>query len=389
MAKPSTSTTPFLKASDYIDGFIKLGYKFRLNLCSDLIEVNGKPITDELAKKIRVQMMDLGFRDARIVEDVYTAHAYDNSYHPVKDYLTHLPAYDGSPYILTLSQCFNNSDGLFYTWLRRWMIGAIAKVIGGEQNPMLILDGPQGIGKSLFARWLCSGIPYFFIEGNIDTDGKDSYIRLASKWIWEVGEVGATLRRSDREALKNFLTMGEVTVRKSYGKHDMVKPAMASFIGTVNNEGGILDDPTGNRRFLICHLENIDWGTYTQMPINMIWSEAYSAYLMGEQWTLTNDEKILAEENNQKYEVEDPIEIVLKDNFDINPARIDWWVSTATITAILQDKGIKFTSPKALQMALAATLKKMGLNKKRVNQRGMDISGYIGLEVSFPGPKIP
>jgi hypothetical protein len=371
------------KTKDFLGTLKQLGYSFRLNSCSDQVEVNGKPITDGLNAKIQTQMADKGFWNATFLDRVILAEAYDNQYHPVKEYLTSLPGHDGGNYIKQLAECFDNPDGLFPNWIRKWMIGAIARVVEGSQNPMLILDGPQNIGKSLFAKWLCSGIPQYFCEGNIDTNDKDSYIRLASKWIWEVGEVGATLRKSDREALKNFLTLGVVTVRKSYGRHDLIKPTLASFIGTVNNEGGLLDDPTGSRRFLICHLNSIDWQTYIDMDINKLWSEAYSAYLTGESWALTIDERNLSEKNNEEYQVEDPIELVLHDHYFIEPARVDWWSSTLEITRVLQEAGIHYPTSKALQMAMAGTLKKIGLKQNRPVISNQKISGWQGIKDKF------
>ena len=105
--------------------------------------------------------------------------------------------------------------------------------VGRDDEITLVLDGPQGIGKSFLVRWLCPKERYY-IEGGINTEDKDSLIRLASKWIWEVGELQATTRKADREALKDFISRRDVTVRPAYGRYDIVKPALASFIVTIN-----------------------------------------------------------------------------------------------------------------------------------------------------------
>jgi predicted P-loop ATPase len=61
------------------------------------------------------------------------------------------------------------------------------------------------------------------------------------------------------EALKWFLTLETVTVRRPYGHFDLDKPALASFIGTVNDDGaGFLTDVTGNRRFRPTSLTTIN-----------------------------------------------------------------------------------------------------------------------------------
>lgn len=46
--------------------------------------------------------------------------------------------------------------------------------------------------------------------------------------------------------------MQEITLRKAYTKYDITKPAITSFIGTINEDGaGFLTDTTGNRRYVI------------------------------------------------------------------------------------------------------------------------------------------
>jgi hypothetical protein len=62
-----------------------LGFTFRLNLCSDSIEVNGHKISDVMAAEIRTALRDSGLtKKIPYAEDAYVAHAKKNSYHPVK-----------------------------------------------------------------------------------------------------------------------------------------------------------------------------------------------------------------------------------------------------------------------------------------------------------------
>lgn len=373
---PKTQTTHI---ADYIAWMKSFGYSFRLNEITDQVEVNGIPLTDELFSKIEYQLIEKGFSNERFARVAIGASAFDNRYNPIKEYLSKLP-YDGGHYFDQLTACFDNPDRLISVYLRKWMLGAVAKTISGAQNRMLILDGPQGVGKSLFVKWLCSGVPDYFAEGSIDADNQDTRIRLTTKWIWEVGELGATFRKSDREALKNLITMQNMTFRRPYGHFDRTKPVLANLIGTINNEGGFLDDPTGSRRFMICEVKHIDWKTYTQIDINQLWGEIFAAFLAGEDTEFTDEQKKQTETNNQKYEIEDPIEVVLKDKFRINPGDLTLWTSTAELMYVLQDRVGKFSSAKAFQMALATTCKKLGLEKGLQNNQ----RGYYGI-----GSKIP
>jgi hypothetical protein len=371
------------KSKDYLLALKQLGYSFRMNDINDKIEVNHIPITDEKAGEIRAKMRDGGFYRSHEVEDVYAWEASKNRYHPIKDYLLSI-SWDGTPYISQLASYFNDRYGMWPVWLRKWLIGACAKVFEAEQNPMLVMDGPQGVGKSEFARWIGSPMMDYFIEAPIDTDDKDSNIRLISFWIWEVSELGATTRKADYEALKGFLTTRKVTVRKPYGRHDISKPALASFVGTINNSSGIFSDPTGSRRFLVSKIEDINWDYSVEIEPEHVWAEAMAAYLANESWKLTKSEYQKSCDINEDYDVADPIEDLVKKFFDLDVNRDDWWIPTSDILAILQDptKGALRGSSRSNAMGLAYVMTKLGHEKKmRTNNIGQKVRGYTGIQL--------
>jgi len=367
-----TLTAPLMNAqpkrvmsSEYITALAALGYQFRMNVCTDRTEVNEEPLSDVKAAEIRARMRDFGFEHAMRFEDAYTAAALANLYHPVQAYLDDL-TWDGNDYIDRLASYFPDLRGVFPVFLRRWLIGAVAKAYRAEQNRMLVLDGPQNVGKSHFAQWLCSPLAVLFVEGPIDPDNKDHHVRLINSWIWEVSELGSTTRRADQEALKHFLTVRQVTVRKPYGKFDMIKPALASFIGTVNNEAGILSDPTGNRRFMVVHLVDIDWH-YTDVDIHQVWAQAKALFDAGETWQLEGQEATLAQDANAEYEIEDPLLSYILQRFGITGDPVDR-VPTAQILKELHIDGWRLHTPKAESMALASIFK--------TEQRFCDVLSY-------------
>ena len=364
-----------LSSTEYVQELTHLGYSFKMNECNDKIEINNQPITDPVAALIRSQMRDAGFHYTTVMEDAYHAHAYKNRYHPVRDYLNQL-TYDGGEHIKQLAEHFIDRDNIFPLLLRRWLIGAVAKAYAGKQTPMLTLDGGQGIGKSHWVRWICP-LPAYFIEGSINPDDKDTWVRLASKWVWEVSELGSTTRKADREALKAFISTEWVTVRKAWGRHDMEKPALSSFIGTINNEIGFLSDPTGHRRFITAHLDSINW-SYTDLDLDAIWSEARAAFLGGEPWILTPDEQKLVNAVNVRYEIEDPIEGMLLMEFEITNDPNDW-LSTRDILKMLEERGLKGNT-RGNSMMVASTMTRLGLERGRgYNIKNQRVWGYFGI----------
>jgi putative DNA primase/helicase len=342
-----------------------LGYRFRFNEVTDRIEVNGEPITDVLQAQIRAQMRDKRHKSMSAIEDAYTAEAWRNRYHPVRDYFAGLQ-WDGQPNIDKLASHFTDRHGVFPLYLRRWLIGAVAKLYERDaRNFMLVLDGAQYIGKSRFVRWLCPLDGYFF-EGPLNTDDKDTWIRLTSIFVWELSELDATTKKADRAALKDFVTRHDVTIRRPYAKHDVIKPALASLIGSINEEGpGFLNDPTGNTRFAVVNLTEIDFG-YTALDLDQIWAEAYTAYQAGEQWELTPFERQQQAEINAEYESEPTIDGMIYKYYNLDPA-LDEWTPGIDIILNLEFYGLKDNQRGSL-MELARFMKKAGHERRRIRR---------------------
>lgn len=362
-----------------------LGYEFKLNSCMDMIEVNGHAITDILAAEIRMRLRDVGLaKKLAAAEDAYIAEAKKNAYHPVRDYLDAL-VWDKTDHISALGDCLISSDppivyrsgeqrALPYVYLYRWLIGAVAKVYSGGQNPMLVWDGGQGIGKSTLAKWLCPLADYF-LEGPINVSDKDSDIRLISQWIWEVAELDATTRKADQSALKSFVTKEVVTVRKAYGRHDLKKLAMCSMIGTVNNTSGFLADESGSRRFNITRLDRID-RRYQLLDKDQIWAQAKALYFEGEAWQLVGEEAKAQAQLNRRYEVESVLSDWLDRAFEFGDFEEQY--SVADVLRALAADDVKVSGSERGQTMEIARLLKL----KRCRKLELDFGNrWVGLHL--------
>lgn len=352
-----------------VDRLATLGFTFRLNLCGGHVEVNGRQLDEITMAEIRVALRDNGMaKQIAAAEDAYVAEAKKNSYHPVREYLDSL-VWDGADYITRLTSYMRSNDPpivygsgvkapLHHVYLYRWLIGAAAKAYTGAQNPMLVWDGPQGCGKSTAARWLCP-LPGYFIEGAINVSDKDSLVRLASAWLWEVAELDATTRKADQSALKDFITKEVVTVRKSYGRSDFRGPALASLIGTLNNTSGFLADESGSRRFMITRLEYIDLH-YQDIDVNQVWAQAVAVYRDGEHWQLQGEEAAAQAKHNEGYEIETTLTDWLDRSFDFHPD-YDTPYTLADILVAMEADGYKVSgSERSQAMEMSRVLKRRG-----------------------------
>ena len=323
---PAATSSPAIetknpKTKDFERGFTVLGYQFALNTLDDSIECNGQPLNAGREAEIMNRMRDLGLPQRDWIQLAFTQMAHKNSYHPIQKMLND-NEWDGTDWITELCDehlRFASRIGTFgKTAIRKWIVGAVGRVMKSSQNFMLVLDGPQGVGKSTLARWLCPDQRYF-IEGPINPEDKDSLLRLATKLVWEVGELQATTRRADREALKHFVTTQEITIRKAYGRYDITKPVLCSLIGTVNEDGGgFLTDPTGSRRFVIAELDWVDleW-LRTNNVCNQLWAQAYTLWQGGETNQLSAIDELMRQTINSEYETASLLQLLFHEHFEI------------------------------------------------------------------------
>ena len=370
------------KPSHYMKALEGMGYSFSVNTMNDMLYANGSRLSDLLISKIMTGLREYDYKAKDVAMDTIASMALDHQFHPIKDYLESL-TWDGEDHIALASIYFQDKDNVFYEVLKRWLIGTVGKVMGprpGQQHPMMVLDGPQGIGKSRFVWWLGSPLPGFYIQNSINTMDKDFLILLCSKWVWEVEELGATLRKSDIESLKAFLSKEIINVRKPYGRDEIVKPATASFIGTINSSGGFLADPTGHRRFRVVNLQRIDWSYDKAVNINQVWAQAVALLKAGETWELEKSAQEKVTEINNRYEVDDPLFYDIVKTFTIEPENKDLQISTAEIIRILRNNGAGVGgSDQQLAQRIANIVQKMGCESGRVRINDRQVRAWIGV----------
>jgi len=382
-----------LKSDQYIEILTEMGYTFQMLELDETLHINGQPASDGIEAKIRAQMRDAGYKHVNIIRDVYVAHAFDNKFNPIKDYLIGL-RWDGKDRIDELVRHFEDTRRtkncpapMFGLWLKKWMAGAIAKVLApnGYQNPMLVLvssifynDGQvlaaQGKGKSYWAKWMCSGLPDYFLSSDVNPRDKDYFRRQLTYFIWEIDELGSTTKKSDVEALKSFITTPVITIRPSYARNDIRKRPMASFVGTVNDDGvGFLPDTTGNRRFLTVEITHIDFN-YTNLDVDQIWAEAFATLYNKSDFhkELSEEERRIRDEENSKYGRDSTIADYILTHYVVTHDPVDVIETNNMLEDISSNSAVNDTR-RALEMEIAKCLKAQGLTKKPKPSRWLGI----------------
>ena len=180
-----------------------------------------------------------------------TKAADDRSYHPVREFLDALPEWDKVPRVDTLLIDYLGADDTPYVRAvtRKTLCGAVCRVLspGCKFDTMLVLNGPQGVGKSTLISRLAGD--WFSDSLNLsDTKDKTAAEKLQGYWIMEIGEL-AGLKKAEVETLRSFLSRQNDIYRASFGKRATPHLRQCVFFGTTNAEKGYLRDTTGNRRF--------------------------------------------------------------------------------------------------------------------------------------------
>ena len=228
-----------------------------------------------------------------------TKFADDRRYHPIKDYLSGLLAWDGVPRVDTLLiDYLGAADNEYVRAVTRKTLCAAVKRInrpGIKFDCILILNGPQGIGKSTLIAKL--GMQWFSDSLTLsDMNDKTAAEKLQGYWIHEIGEM-AGMRKADLEKVKSFISRQDDKYRVAFGRRVTSHPRQCVFFGTTNAEDGFLRDVTGNRRYWVVPVpggaEKKPW-ELTREEVNQIWAEVLVKVEAGEELYLTGDVESIA-----------------------------------------------------------------------------------------------
>ena len=308
------------------------------NQLSDGMEIKGEVPWEHPSRFWRdaddaqlISYVDLtyGTFSARNYDIAVTKVADDRSYHPIREFLASLPEWDKVPRVDTILVDFlGASDNAYVRAVtRKTLCGAIARVMnpGCKFDTMLVLNGPQGKGKSTLISKLCGE---WFNDSLLlnDTKDKTAAEKLQGYWILEIGEL-AGLKKTEIETLRGFLSRQNDIYRASFGRRATPHPRQCVFIGTTNAENGYLRDTAGNRRFWPVKTPGdaarASW-EMTEQEIRQIWAEALVRYKEGEPLHLDNElagmalkeQQIAMEVDEREGMVRDYLEMPLPERWD-------------------------------------------------------------------------
>lgn len=280
---------------------------------------------DDAGLRMYIEKYYKGLRAENMLNDALCDCLARNSFNPVQSYINSL-VWDGVERLDTLLIDYLGAEDTPYVRAvtRKSFTAAIGRAMrpGSKFDNMLILAGPQGIGKSTLlgimgGDWFNDSIRTF--------EGKNAAELLQGVWIIEIAELDA-FRRADVATIKQFLSIRADRYRAAYGRRSDEYSRTCVFFGTTNTTD-FLQDTTGNRRFW-----PVDVGAkpatkdvFSLLPIerNQIWAEAKMRYESGEQLHLTGNIAEAALQQQEEHMDGNALEGIVKD-FMQKQIPVDW-----------------------------------------------------------------
>jgi predicted P-loop ATPase len=209
--------------------------------------------------------------------------AWDNRYHPVREWLERLQPWDGKPRLAGLMAEVFGADQNEYTAHigQSLLVSAVARVRnpGCKVDEMIVLEGGQGQGKSTCIMEL------FGFEWHLETSeapgAKDFYVTMQGNWVVEIAEM-QSFSKADINQVKMAITRRDDKYRAPYDRHATSHLRQCVFVGSTNAEA-YLRDATGARRFLPVACSKAMVG-YVREWREQLWAEALHLYDTDFRW---------------------------------------------------------------------------------------------------------
>lgn len=358
---------------DAFEEWIRSNFPIKKNEITRFYELNGKQLEQADLNTIYIDGKKLFPKLSKDICESVIFSNYTPSYNPIKDYLEGLK-WDGKDYINDLAECINSNTGdLDYRryLLGSWLLGIVESLLDEKPNILcLILAGKQNTGKStFFTKLLPKELNRYFATSQLDR-GKDDEILMCQSIIIFDDEFSGKSKQ-DAKHMKRMLSAPSFTLREPYGRQNVTLKRIATLCGTCN-ELDVLNDPTGNRRFIVFEVAGqFDYELYNSVNKSQLFAQLMSYRAEG----ITSDigsEMLDKMQQNSEAFIEVNIEHELVEHF-FSPTELPYsklvFMQAALIKTHIEDVTKQKLGSKRLSQALIS----IGCRKTK---RG-GVQGYL------------
>ena len=229
-------------------------------------------------------------------------------YHPLKEYLESLPAWDGTTdhidHLASTVHVTGCTQELHNRFFKKWMVAMVAAWLddGTTNHEILTYIGEQGKYKTSFMTHLLPPAldKYFAIKHFNHSMSKDDRLALTELALIDLEELD-NMRPEAVNLLKAITTDPAINLRPVWERYALRRQHIASFCGTGNNPR-FLTDLSGNRRWLPFMVESIDSPWERTTDYNGIYAQAYALWQQGFRYWFDDAENAELEQHNRQFE---------------------------------------------------------------------------------------
>lgn len=183
--------------------------------------------------------------------------------------------------------------------------------------------------------------------------GKDDEILMCQSLLIFDDEFSGKSKQ-DAKHMKRILSAPSFTLREPYGRNNVTLKRIATLCGTCN-ELDVLNDPTGNRRFIVFEVVGqFDYKLYNSIDKNQLFAQCVALVNSGETSDLEGDFVNIMEQVSEDFlEISIEEELLLQ-HFNANDTnvRTRQWMPTTMIKDYLEENSNQKLSIKRLGQML-------------------------------------
>jgi predicted P-loop ATPase len=338
---------------------------------------------------------EIGFRPSFFFfEKVARFLARENTFHPVRDYLTSLK-WDGEPRINTWLVEYGGAkdeppegaprrseydDSLSYleSVSSLTLMAAVKRALepGCKYDEMLVLESSQGLNKSTGVRALCPDETWFSDDLSLNSKSKELIEHTLGKWIIEASDLSGK-KKTEIEQLKAMMSRQvDGPARMSYAHKAVERPRHFILIGTTNSRA-YLTDSTGARRFWPVRVQLFDIDALVR-DRDQLWAEAVVRVRNGESIRMPPELWIEAAQHQEARREIDPWEATLQHTLDMIKASGDG-KRRVTAEALFLAVGLVDIArrDRPAQLRVSAIMQRLGFTRRNVWDGEQTVTGYI------------
>ena len=380
------------KSQENIKRAVKmLGHELSFNEFAGRLLVDGQPMEDREVNGMLTRIeIEYHFQPPEAYfERIVKFLAWQNSFHPVKQYLDSL-RWDGTPRIDTwLIVAAGVEDSEYARAVSSILLIAGVRRIrspGCKYDEMVIWEDPtQGTDKSSAAAALCPDAAWFSDDLPLNIDSKQMIEKTLGKWIIEASDL-AGKRKAEIDQLKATLSRGtDGPARLAYAHFPVERQRHFIVIGTTNNRQYLVD--INNRRFwplAIGRRFNVAW---IKANRDQLWAEASHREAQGESIRLPERLWPAAAEQQERRREVDPWEDAIRRALIACPVsgdgkrRVPIEVAWTAINIPVERRD------RTASLRVSDVIQKLGFRRTRVRDEAGDV--VVGLVQEREGLELP